>query len=312
MKYPVYELQLKPSSSWISDLTADIIFGHLCWTIKYQSWEDVLKKFLEEMTDKPIFVISDVIPANRITKPLSPRDWLYGPDTNIKRMIKTNKEYKDIEYIPTKDFFDIYNNYSEETIHKAKNRVEKKHSTSIVKEKKYNGNIIDRNSGTTWENSIYSLPLNYLISRSLSLYVKIINKESFDKYNIGFLLKLVFETWIWAKKSTGKWVFEIQKDWEEKIGFENENWTHQVLLSNCIPSSQDSINGAYQTYTKFGKLGEEYSLAGKNFYKKPVIFLKRWSCFENNKKWYMGSMIKNIDVDEKWIYQYGYWFVVTF
>jgi CRISPR-associated protein Csm4 len=36
MPYQIYELKLKPQSPWISDLTADTIFGHLCWQIKYE------------------------------------------------------------------------------------------------------------------------------------------------------------------------------------------------------------------------------------------------------------------------------------
>ncbi len=74
MTYKIYELKLKPVSSWITDLTADTIFGHLCWQIKYHFWSEVLEKFLEEMADKPIFTISDVLPSDRLPRPFTEYD----------------------------------------------------------------------------------------------------------------------------------------------------------------------------------------------------------------------------------------------
>ena len=98
----IYELKLKPISSWITDLTADTIFGHLCWQIKYEFWDKVLEKFLEDMKEKPIFTISDVLPADRLPRPLSEFDSEINEIT--KRWYKRNKRYKNISLISILDF----------------------------------------------------------------------------------------------------------------------------------------------------------------------------------------------------------------
>ncbi len=313
---PIYELQIKPSSPRMWDLTADVIFGHLCWMIKYELGEDTLVDFLKQMTESPIFTISDILPTWKFPRPLTQYDWDSRDwDEND---IKTNKKYKEMKYIERGIFENnfVWRDLSKkEKIWEIKWNIKNENTHNNIKINSTIKNVIDRNTWTTWENSLYSLEEAFTQNSldTFSLFLKIHKSDSFiSEDQIKNLIKKVFELWIGKKKSTGKGVFEIKQDWTLQENIEKSGWNYQILLSNCIPSAQDPTNWAYSISTKFGKMSEEYSIAGRNFHKKPVIFIEKWSCFPNDKKWYMWKMIQNIAIQQKWIYQYGYGFTISF
>ena len=326
MTYKIYELKLKPTSSWITDLTADTIFGHLCWQIKYKFSDEVLEKFLKEMEQKPIFTISDVLPANRLPRPLTEYDsqnvdvW---NDTDNWLYLKYKKKYnKEIVYIP-EDELDKFSNYEPEKIKNIINNKdfenENNKKWTYFSEKIENKNIVNRLAWTTLENGIYSQWVNEFNENSRNKVVRILFKTSkqLDNYkildeelNFFELLKNVFEIWYWKKKSSWKWQFKVWKWKEKNLG--KENWNNILLLSSFIPSTDDPTDWNYKIFTKFPKLWEEFSLEWQNFYKKPLVMIQTGATFKNNNKWYVGKMIKDVDFIDKWIYHYAYGFTIEF
>ncbi len=327
MSYKIYELKLKPTSSWITDLTADTIFGHLCWQIKYKFSDEVLEKFLKEMEQKPIFTISDVLPANRLPRPLTEYDsqnvdvW---NDTDNWLYLKYKKKYnKEIVYIP-EDELDKFSNYEPEKIKNIINNKdfenENNKKWTYFSEKIENKNIVNRLAWTTLENGIYSQWVNEFNENSRNKVVRILFKTSkqLDNYkildeelNFFELLKNVFEIWYWKKKSSWKWQFKVWK-WKEK-NLWKENWNNILLLSLFIPSTDDPTEWNYKLFTKFPKLWEEFSLEWQNFYKKPLVMIQAGSTFKKtNNNWYVWKMIKNVDFADKWIYHYAYGFTIEF
>ena len=123
------------------------------------------------------------------------------------------------------------------------------------------------------------------------------------------------------KKSSWKWFFEIEnykneqykKDWETfQKEYLKKDWKNILLLSSFIPSKNDPTDWNYKIFTKFPKMWEEFSIEWQNFYKKPLVMIDKWATFENNNKWYVWKMIKNVDFQNKWIYHYAYWFTLEF
>lgn len=328
MNYEIYELKLKPQSPWITDLTADTIFGHLCWQIKYEFWKETLEKFLEEMSDKPIFTISDVLPLEEIFKPLFDED-------NISNLIVENfekiKHYKKLDYVNLNTIketsslnwvdnwniseirnYVLWNNY---IINKYDFWYKKSdYKNEIINNK----NNINRNTWTTWDNWIYS-ESSKITTREFRLLLKNISWKDLENYDILWkklnffdLLKSIFSDWYWKKKNTWKWFFKVFDFVEKKFDFENFNYL--LVLSNFIPSEKDSTEWNYKIFTKFPKMWEEFSSEWQNFYKKPMIMLESWATFKKseNYDWYVWRMIKNVAIWKENIYHYAYWFTLEF
>lgn len=323
MEYKIYELKLKPLSPWITDLTADTIFGHLCWQIKYDFWNETLEKFLQEMSENPIFTISDVLPADRLPRPMTEWDGDMWEQNNED--FETNKNYKKINFIFQKTFkkeFLNKNILEKEKIWEIKKNIEDEKLYHWLLIDIENKNIINRSTENTLEWWIFSIETNNIKNSSYEIrtFIKIFDEEKFKNYKILDLLKVIFETtWFWKKKSTWKWVFKIEsidKNFIENFyGEKNINDLKNILvLSNFIPSKDDSINWNYKIFTKFPKMWEEFSSKWQNFYKKPMIMIEKWATFEKkeNYNWYVWTMKKDIAINRKNIYHYAYGFTLEF
>jgi len=288
------------------------------------------------MEKEPIFTISDVLPSDRLPRPLTEFDGDLG-DLD-KEDYETNKKYKEINFL----FIDTFKkNFlgkdlkDKDIVWDIKREIEDEKKYNEVLQQIENKNIINRLSGTTGNNWIYSQQVNQLknTTEKFVLYLKILNQEKFDKYKkekdweeltLFDLIKNIFQIWYGKKKSSGKWVLEIIEDWKESK-LNNFNWKNIVLLSSFIPSKNDPTDGNYKIFTKFPKLWEEFSIEWQNFYKKPLVMIDKWATFlvnqnawewkkmsENKYKWYVWKMVKDSAVDRESIYHYGYWFTLEF
>jgi len=101
--HAIYELKLKPVSGWITDLTADTIFGHLCWQIKYEFGDEVLREFLNEMGQEPIFTLSDILPLEGLPRPITSLD-SYVDEKIIDNSEKHKAEKERIKHYCKIDF----------------------------------------------------------------------------------------------------------------------------------------------------------------------------------------------------------------
>ena len=60
MDYNIYELIIKPKSSFITNLESDIIWGHIMWMMKYIEGEPKFKEILDEFNNgNPPFIVSN-------------------------------------------------------------------------------------------------------------------------------------------------------------------------------------------------------------------------------------------------------------
>ncbi len=330
MSYQIYELKLKPLSPWISDLTADTIFGHLCWQIKYEFWKEVLEEFLKEMAIKPIFTISDFLPVEEVNKPCFDFDLLtFWNKENHEKV----KHYKKIDYISEKSLAEISNLdwVNENNINDIRNYILWNNyninkydfwykKSSYFDETIENKNNINRNTWTTSDNWIYSQSSKYS-TREFRLLLKNISKKNLENYNINWkelnifaLIENIFNLyWFWKKKSNWKWLFEIINKFQEK-SFWLEKDKYLLTLSSFIPSEKDSTKWNYKILTKFPKMWEEFSSEWQNFYKKPMIMIGEWATFEKwkNYEWYVWKMLDNSAINRENIYHYSYWFTLEF
>lgn len=336
--YKIFSLTLKSKSGWVTPLQADTIFGHLCWKIKQNEGKEKLEKFLGEMKGEPFFVISNVFPCGYVPRPRFEFEFKKekeGSKAAMNEEFERIKKYtKKINFIKIEDL-EKYTEFSEikdEDKEKQKRKIDEVMENILKKSKdeKYPQSLkrdreikttINRFTSTTLEaQGPYSLPYFYF-EGNLWLLIKVLNEQKFEEYKkeIHLLenLEKVFEEGYGKRKSIGKGLFEVirfREECEIEKLFQNQNGKYYLLLSNFVPKENDPTDGFYEIFVKYGKLGEEKSIAGSgNFYKKPLIMVKEGATFTNNpaNKEYLGKMLKGISFDNK-IYHYAYGFPLRF
>jgi len=68
-----YKLRLTLKSRLGTPLTADTLFGHLCWGMLYYEGQAALEKFLDDMqSSQPPLIIGDPCPEGFLPSPILP------------------------------------------------------------------------------------------------------------------------------------------------------------------------------------------------------------------------------------------------
>jgi len=66
----LYSVDLAVRSPLITPPTAEVLFGHLCWTLRYREGNSVLEEWLAGFEDgEPLLVLSDLFPAGWLPLP---------------------------------------------------------------------------------------------------------------------------------------------------------------------------------------------------------------------------------------------------
>jgi len=80
-----------------------------------------------------------------------------------------------------------------------------------------------------------------------------------------------------------------------------------ISLSNFVPAVQDPTLGYWNVMVKYGKLGEEFAVAGNPF-KKPLIMFTAGSCFYDSPcREYYGRLVRGLSsVHTDKVVQYGF------
>ncbi len=347
----IHSLTLKPKSPWITPLQADTIFGHLCWKIVQNESKEKLEGFLKDMKSEPFFLISNGFPCGYISRPRLEfefrKEEKSGKGEMRAEFERAKKYAKNINFIKIGDLKEYFFRFSEiedmkieegEKEKEAKKQIDKimeemaKRSEkkecqpqSFEKDREIK-TTINRFTSTTLEDQ-GPYPLPYFSSKGeLWILIKVIDEEKFKEYNIKENLKKVFSEGYGKRKSIGRGVFEIVRYCEEEKIFQNPIGKRYLLLSNFIPNKKDPSNGLYEIFVKYGKLGEEKSIAGAgNFYKKPLIMIKEGATFKvnnQNNQEYFGRMLREKEIllhydpkkfgDEGEILHYAYGFSLKF
>lgn len=163
-------------------------------------------------------------------------------------------------------------------------------------------NTINRLTNTVLEEGgLYSV-INYFFDSKIIVYI-VDDYFGFDEINKIF--EFISVSGYGKDKSTGKGAFSFELI--EEFNLPNSVSPNGfITLSNFFPEDNFKITGYYEIFTKFGKLGGDWSRKpGINPFKKPIIFIKPGSfIFTSPLKEYYGKLIKNVNVNPD-IVQYG-------
>ena len=347
----IWELEIYPQSAWVTPLTADTIFGHLCWKLlsEFPNGGSDLDKFLELMSIAPIFTLSDVLPKGYIYRPILTSDNEIDKKSSFGNEIDKIKEFTRSMFVTNEKLINysvlLENQNNEEIFARGRSTFLNNclPLTKVYKQSLRIKNVIDRESGVTGKNGVYSQKEQTLQPKktnrsnvtSLTLLVKffdkgiykeIIDKEPnkiFSNYEsiLNFLtedklrdfLKEVITDGYGKKKSVGYGAFNTANDWIRQEQWSKTSGNTIVALSSFVPQENDSTEGMYSFFVKYGKLGETRSMEG-NHHKKPLLMVKPGSTFKKNDKYkgYLGRMVGGLSDQYKDVVHYGYGMTLEF
>lgn len=255
MEYTYISLDIKPASSFASELASDTFFGQICYMLYMQGYD--LDEYLKDYENDPFFVISDFFPMGYISIqqiPVKPVSEINIYNLAARKALKNKNKIKIDELINKGILTREKNGLIKETVDISNMQDSwKKYKYDVIKAH------INRYSGTTLNEEFapYSnIEYSYMAKKGefyfrLYLYVK----EGFDENIIIAAIENIGKTGYGSKTSTGKGFFKVYRNENIKINTENKDVF--ILLSNTVISGMDKcIDEMYYTpVTRFGKHG---------------------------------------------------------
>lgn len=308
--YKEYKLRIKPLSTYITPWHSDTFVGHILWAIRYMEGIEELNKIKDEIKKgNPPFIFSNGLINGKFPKPNYPileranliniGEKHYGNNyyTALKKIKKLNilDEEEFNIYI---DGFNIENFLKEKLIYlKEKGNFPK---VEGIKSENISHNVINRISGGTSDESLYSLVENF-VGENHEIVFLLKLREDFPLDKLKKYIEYIELNGYGKKASSGKGAFKVISLEENNIKIV-DNPNAFIVLSNYIPKEGDyeEVLSA-DTITKYAKVGgteEEHP------FKRPFIAFTSGSLFKGNTDGIKGKALENIHYNKD-IIQFG-------
>ncbi len=278
--YTLYKTTIKPLSSFSTSLKGDTLFGQICWAIIYKYGEKRLEELLSSYDKEPFLIVSDGFAKGYLPKPKLP-SFLLGEDPKDKKENR-KKIWLSLSKLQDGDFLNA----------KTDKEVGEDSYINIVR------NSINYKEFKTDGDSFSPYSEDETILKEKDIYFLLSKK--FSKDELTDSLSLLSDIGYGKDTTIGKGRFEFDDLEEIDINFRGKYF---LTLS---PSDFSGVNGYYETFVRFGKLGG--NRANTNPFKKPLILADSGAVveFKEIKECrYIGQAIKNISTYDDVVHQ-GY------
>lgn len=306
------KIEIEPTSSFVTKIESDTLFGVFCWNLLYKYGENRLIELLKKFNEEPFIVFSNAFFVDKLPKPyLKP---VILNDKNIKDIKKTgllnkidfigllkDNRNKNIALTLTQ-INDLIRKRLEEKQTSKKSETkgdieENIESTNKIIQKNY----IDR-LGDYSNNKLFAVEETFY-SKNIKLNVFIKYSDLITKGEIEEVFKLIAVNGFGKDKSTGKgkFTFSIIEEFEEKeLLSPPENIDKYWIMSLSNGYIKDIDNNELikykfiQSHVKFPKMGGTAANSDVPF-KNPIVLITPGSTFKPViKKEYYGNAIKNV------------------
>ncbi len=302
-----YKFIFTPRSYFSEIFSSDTLFGTLCWYVRYLEGEKALEEMLRAFEKEPPFLISSLLPEGFIPRPILPFRMKHRiSDINI------TKKLKKLKWLPLSSFARYQNRFSMDDVASDDVFEQERRLLEKLKPLEITRNRINRQTGTVVEGMLFTDTYVCADEVKFVLYVT----EYAETYHdiVRRACECACELGLGREASTGKGIFSVREsalDEMEKRVFAQKG-SHFISLSLCAGDNLVPIS--YDTFTRYGKLGAEFSQHGIGgrllFHKKPVVFYKEGSTFKADGSMH-GTLLRNIHVDGR-ICQYAYAYPLYF
>ncbi len=259
----LYRFRVIPESPWRTPWQSDTLAGLLCWACARAEGDAVLRREVIDpaLEGRPPFVLSDAFPGDWLPVPAVVRlmDWPAADRKTVKRARWLSAEaFRRVRRGERLALTDLIQN-------------------SGVREYTQLRNTIGRTSSTTARGGGL-FPTDEAVLDTveyLTVYARV--QDDF----VERFWALVRETAIWgfgSDRSVGKGQFRLGPELErcEELDAPADA-AGCVVLSTFQPAVGDPTDGAWEAFTKYGKLGPDFGL--ENVFKRPIILFRPGACF---------------------------------
>lgn len=260
----LYRFRLIPESPWRTPWQSDTLSGLLCWMCARTDGHDVLREEIIEpaLAGRPPFVLSDAFPG----------DWLPMPAA-IRLLdvpAEQRKTVKRARWLSQESFRRLQGSKLpriSELIHE-----------SGIHEYTQLRNTIGRCSNTTTDGGGLFPTQESVLEKDvhcLTIYARVASGF------VQLFWRLVQELEHWgfgSDRSAGKGQFRLDSELESANELDAPaDADGCVVLSTFQPAATDPTDGAWEAFTKYGKLGPDFGLV--NVFKRPMIVIHPGACF---------------------------------
>ena len=264
----LYHFHIIPESAWRTPWQSDTLAGMLCGAIARLEGGDILRQQVIDpaLAGWPPFVVSDAFPGDWLPVPAFTRllDWPPDQRKTVNRGRWLCRE--SFERTQRGQSITLQDLINESGFHEA---------TQLH-------NTIGRASNTTSDSGgLYSCEETHLAKgrNHLTVYVRLDDAfcELFWRA-VGELATGGFG----ADRSAGKGQFRIEGELEPANSLDSVDQPNGLVsLSTFQPNAGDPTIGAWEAFTKYGKLGPEFGL--DNIFKRPLVLFRPGASFRVNK-----------------------------
>ncbi len=261
----LHRFHLVPESAWRTPWQSDTLSGMLCGAIARLEGDDVLRQrvIAPAIANQPPFVLSDAFPAEYLPIPGHVRlfDWPDNLRKSVKRARWMSREtFRILQQgeglCPADLVNDSHCFHDSSHLHNTISRT---------------GNLKANTGGLfARDETLLAKELSHL-----TIYVRL--EDDFHDLFWRALNELA-TSGFGADRSTGKGQFRIEGTLEPAADLDIVNKPNAAfVLSTFQPGDKDPTDGAWDAFTKYGKLGPEFGL--DNVFKRPLILLKPGAAF---------------------------------
>ncbi len=260
----LYRFRLVPESPWRTPWQSDTMAGLLCWMCARIEGDTVLRQQIIEpaMAGRPPFVLSDAFPGDWIRVPAAVR--------LLEAPAEQRKTVKRARWLSQQSFRRLQRGElptMSDLIH-----------DSGIREYLQLRNTISRSSNTTTAGGSLFPTQEAVLDENvncLTVYARV------ESDFVETLWRLVQELAHWgfgSDRSAGKGQFRLGSQLESANELDAPADANGcVVLSTFQPAATDPTDGAWEAFTKYGKLGPDFGL--ENVFKRPMIVFRPGACF---------------------------------
>jgi len=277
----LYRFKIFPESPWLTPWQSDTLAGMLCWSCARTRGGEFLRRELLEpaLAGKPRFVLSDAFPGDCLPFPVALRlqNWPADQRKSVKRTRWISTEaFRKLQCGAPLALTDLITTNGTQHYSQLRNTLARQTNTTSER-----GSLFSREEWVL-ERGIFNL----------TLYVRL--EPGFEGL-FEDLLRELAQSGFGADVSAGKGQFRLDSkiesvDWLDK----SPSTGGCTILSTFQPGTDDSTEGYWESFTKYGKLGPDFGV--DEVFKRPLLMLRAGACFNGLPE--MGRLGRCIPMEE--------------